>query len=208
MDRNWERFWSNKETIKREPLKCIVELVPVLKKRGSRTVLDLGCGSGRHVAYLAKKGFMAVGQDISANALAFASESLSKMGARNYVLINHDVTRLPFPDSSFDAVISTNAIHHNRLRDINRAVREIRRILKDRGVLFVNLTSRRKEMRGTGRRLEAGTYLTLSGPERGMVHHLFTRQEIKRTFSGFKILKLTPPSEKDRHWLLLAEKKA
>jgi ubiquinone/menaquinone biosynthesis C-methylase UbiE len=130
---------------------------------------------------------------------------MSSASTRNFVLVNHDVTVLPFPDRSFDAVISINAIHHNRLRDIKRAVKEIYRVLSPKGLLFVNLTAR-AEIRD-GEKVERGTYRTRDGTEKGILHHLFTASEIRSTFKDYRILQLTPPSEGKPHWLLLAEKR-
>ncbi|HIH50198.1 MAG: class I SAM-dependent methyltransferase [Candidatus Micrarchaeaceae archaeon] len=199
----WDRFWKDHKFTK-EPGKYMVELVPVFKKRKVRKILDFGCGAGRHMVYLTKKGFFVVGQDITSLGLDAAQKNLNSAGLENYILINHDVTRLPFQNNSFDAVISTSALHHNKLSDINRAINEVHRVLKNKGLFFVSLTSREEIKKG--KRIERGTYVTLSGPEKGMVHHLFTEHEIKKSFCDFRVIKLTKPTAKERHWLLLAEK--
>ncbi len=204
--REWDKFWVDRTSGFQEPKSKVEELVPLLRRRKAVTVLDLGCGRGRHVIYLAKKGFVPIGQDISGEGLEMASDALEKEGIRNYVLLNHDVTRLPFCDNSIDAAISTSALHHNRIRDINKAVDELHRVLRRSGILFVDLTARQEHVAG-GRQIEKGTYVTKSGPEKGIIHHMFTEPEIRSTFSKFRILRLTPPTEKEPSWNLLAEKR-
>lgn len=54
-------------------------------------VLDLCCGAGRHTRLLAKRGFRAVGVDLSAALLARAGEA-----GRDYQLVRADMRRLPF----------------------------------------------------------------------------------------------------------------
>lgn len=206
MMKPWDRFWTNKKRLrKQEPSQYVNVLVPLFKRRGVKRILDLGCGAGKYSVYLAKLGFIMVGQDTTTIGLKVAQQRLDAEEIRNCVLINHDLTRLPYPGGSFDAVISTNAIHHNRLKDINRAVSEVHRVLRKKGILFINLTTR-EEIR-MGRRLEKGTYMETKGEEKGTIHHIFTRSEINSTFSKFRIIRLTPPTKEDQHWLLLAEKK-
>ena len=55
-------------------------LVSLLEKIGARTVLDVGCGSGRHVAELLKRGFDAVGLDPSVHLLDTAAEICRRLG--------------------------------------------------------------------------------------------------------------------------------
>jgi ubiquinone/menaquinone biosynthesis C-methylase UbiE len=201
----WDKFWKNGK-YSQIPSWYVVRLVSILNRRNAKIVLDLGCGAGRHLVYLAQKGFFVVGQDITSEGLEMAQKRLYAEKLNNSILVNHDVTELPFPDKSFDAVISTNALHHNMLKDINRAVDEIHRVLRDKGVLFVSLTSDKQHYRAQ-KRLEEGTYLGVRGLEKGVIHHLFTRAEINDTFRRFRIIRLTPPTKTEKHWLLLAEKR-
>ncbi|EQD30896.1 Methyltransferase type 11 [mine drainage metagenome] len=199
----WDTFWTDKKH-GFVPRPYIKDLVPLFKKRGTKTILDLGCGAGRHLVYLAQQGFFVVGQDISQAGLKMAQQHLKSEHLYNCILVHHDVTKLPFPDGSFNAVISTNALHHNRLKDINRAIGEIYRVLARNGILFVNLTA--DEEHTKGRMIEKGSYVTTKGIEKGIIHHLFTEKEIEKSFSKFKVIRLTPPTEQEKHWLLLAEK--
>ena len=202
--KEWERFFSGKSPEKQKPKQYVRNLVPLFRRRKVKRIFDLGCGAGRHMMYFAKKGFFVVGQDISTMGLALAQQWFEQEKISNYLLVNHDVTELPYPDGSFDAVISTSAIHHNKLKQINKALSEVYRVMKKGGLLFVNLTAREAYL--SGREIEKGTYVVRSGPEKGMVHHMFNEMEIRKTFSKFRILKLVKPTKEERHWLLLAEK--
>jgi tellurite methyltransferase len=55
----WERRWATAEGRADwlEPEPEVRDVVPVLKARGAKTVLDLGCGVGRHALFLAEAGF-------------------------------------------------------------------------------------------------------------------------------------------------------
>ena len=102
-------------------------------KAGSR-VLDVGCAKGFLVKDLMRvcPGLEAFGLDISEYAvMSCEPEVVGRLHVGNAV-------RLPFPDSSFDAVISINTIHNLERPDCVRALREIQRIAPGRGYIQVD----------------------------------------------------------------------
>lgn len=63
----------------KKPVPFVVEALPLFKDHKVKTVLDLGCGMGRHCIYLAAEGFRVIGVDISTSALKTA-KAWSRMG--------------------------------------------------------------------------------------------------------------------------------
>ncbi|MDE0350888.1 MAG: class I SAM-dependent methyltransferase [Gammaproteobacteria bacterium] len=96
--------------------------------RGCR-VLDLGCGTGRHAAWLAEAGARVTAVDFSEGMLQQARHQLAGADVRFVVHDLHE--RLPFGDASFDAVVSGLVLEH--LRDLDGFFREARRVLTARG---------------------------------------------------------------------------
>jgi SAM-dependent methyltransferase len=82
----------------RRCLDLLPRLAP-LAAPGARTVLDLGCGDGRHLAWLRAAGVPAVGLDLSAALLAAAR-------GRGLPLVRGDMRRLPVRDGGCGAVLS------------------------------------------------------------------------------------------------------
>ena len=97
-----------------------------------RRVLDLGCGAGRHLVYLARQGFEMYGTDIDPHGLARARSWLEQEGLPAHLAVA-DMEALPFPDDFFDAVVSMYVIHHNLMDGIRRTVAGVRRALRPRG---------------------------------------------------------------------------
>lgn len=95
-------------------------------RRGS-SVLDLGCGEGM-LALLKRKGVTLAGVDLSPELLAAAS---SNGYDGTYVA---RLTALPFPDSSFDYVVSLDVMGHVAFDDKDRVLAEIKRVLRPEGV--------------------------------------------------------------------------
>lgn len=108
-------------------------LEPYMK--GAR-VIDVGCGTGHRVMPMAKHFGASeyVGFDHSAASIEVA-RALAKELDCNASLHTGDLFALPFPDASFDIVISQGVLHHTS--DPWRGFRELVRICKPGG--FVNI---------------------------------------------------------------------
>ena len=93
-------------------------------------VLDYGCGHGMAAVVLARAGATVTAFDLSPGYVAEARERVLANGV-NVECVVADGERLPFPDAAFDAVWGNAILHH---LDLNRAGRELFRILKPGGV--------------------------------------------------------------------------
>jgi SAM-dependent methyltransferase len=98
-----------------------------------KEVLDAGCGVGYGTELLAGSARRVVGVDRDAEAIAYARR---RYGAPNIEFLEADVLELGFPDASFDVVCSFETIEH--LRDHERYLREMRRVLRPGGVYVVS----------------------------------------------------------------------
>jgi SAM-dependent methyltransferase len=99
-------------------------LTACLPARGGRAV-DLGCGTGRHAAVLARRFTEVLAVDISAPMLALAQRHRSTPVIRYEQRDLLDVT--PARDGTFDLVFSAYALHH--LPDLGSALRQIRSLV-------------------------------------------------------------------------------
>jgi len=95
-------------------------------------VLEIGCGSGEYTKYFSEKIDRLVATDLSAELLLIAQR---KVNRRSVEFRLEDAHRLSFPDGSFDAVIGNSILHH---LDIEPALEEIRRVLKEGGKIIFN----------------------------------------------------------------------
>jgi ubiquinone/menaquinone biosynthesis C-methylase UbiE len=185
----WELAWKEGRWQELSPpLPAVSEFAEYLKQVGSKTVLDLGCGAGRHAIFLARAGFQVTGLDVSETALAELHGRLAKAGLANVSLVKHEMSELPFIDGSFDALVSTNVLHHGRGSEIKRALSEVHRVIKRNGVAFVVTLSKKDFRYGHGKRLEPDTYLFTEGDEQGIVHHFFSEEELLSYFGQFDVL--------------------
>jgi SAM-dependent methyltransferase len=106
-------------------------------------ILDIGCGSGRHIgAAVRYQKTFTVGTDLApgnlketAHRLMFQEKSGEGGGA--WGLCASDITCLPFADQSFDAVICAEVLEH--IPDEKAAAEELFRVLKPGRILAVSV---------------------------------------------------------------------
>src|SRR5262245_876138 len=135
-------------------------VVAASRLSGARRVLDLACGPGIYARRLSHDAPAAtiVGMDLSWPMLRYAARKSRASNLANLTLVRGDATNLPFPDSAFDAVNCCGALH--LFPDVGRVLREVHRVLRDRG-RFTVAAFRRGD--GTVARLRARARRRLYG---------------------------------------------
>lgn len=101
-------------------------------------VLDIGCGGGRTLEYLASlvKFGKAVGIDYSEDSVSVARKKNQKLIVSGRVEILHgSVSSMPFSDATFDCVTAVETYYF--WPDISKDLAEIRRVLKPNGQLVI-----------------------------------------------------------------------
>jgi len=107
------------------------------KDRNQLNILEIGCGGGNNVWFLALEGFNVCGIDGSASAIGAAKKRLSESGLSADLQVG-DFTRLPFEDESFDMVFDRGALTCCGTTSIQKAIGEAHRVLKPNGAFFFN----------------------------------------------------------------------
>ncbi len=162
--------------------------------KSSVQVLEIGCGPGSNIWYLAREGFTVAGIDGSPTAIRQAKERLAAEGLPHTMprvdLRVGDFTSLPWEDEVFDAVVDIAALYANPMAKITAAIAEIRRVLKPGGVFFGKMFGTLTTGSDSGEVLEPGTRSNpRTGPCAGNeVAHFFSREELADLFSGFCVL--------------------
>ena len=106
--------------------------------RAGDLVLDVGAGFGRHVYECARRGADVVALDYAADEVVETQATLAAMvlageigDSRLAAAARGDATRLPFPDATFDVVITSEVLEH--IQDDVTAIAEMVRVLKPGG---------------------------------------------------------------------------
>ncbi len=101
-----------------------------------QSILEIGCGEGTLLAYLASRGHWVAGIDVSASGVAKAT-------AKGIACHQLDISTqpLPFPDRAFGWVVCLETIEH--LENPHRCLQEIGRVLVDGGALLISIPNSR-----------------------------------------------------------------
>jgi SAM-dependent methyltransferase len=146
------------------PLPALEEplVAELIGEAAGRSVLDLGCGTGRHALRLASAGADVTAVDFSDGMLA---EARRKPGSERIRFVVHDLhDPLPMSDGTFDLVVSGLVLEH--LRDLPAFFAEARRVLRPGGRMVVSAAHPAMFLRGsqarftdpdTGRIVEPGS---------------------------------------------------
>jgi SAM-dependent methyltransferase len=105
-------------------------LYSLLRPDPDSRILEVGCGGGALLAFLAEKGHHATGLDISEEAV-----DLARRTAPACRVVRADAGVLPCEDASFDRLLSHHLVEH--LADLPAALADWRRVLASGGIMAV-----------------------------------------------------------------------
>jgi SAM-dependent methyltransferase len=188
----WEQIFKREGYVFPEPAPLVISFAALLKERGAKSILDIGCGTGRHIVHMIKRGFYATGLDNAPTALRLAQKWLQEEQLEADLILSDMCQPLPFENESFDAVLSTQVIHHALLATVIGTAREIQRIVRPGGYIFISVPARKaiEADSPAPNEIEPNTFIPTSGSEKGLPHHLFAPDELRGIFPQFETLDL------------------
>ena len=133
-----------------------------------------------------KHGFKVHGIEISDERAAAARE-YCKAHQVDAEIHQGDMRDLPFDNESMSFVFSYNTIFHMTKTDVSIAMGEIERILKPRGLCFVNFLSVDSDTYGKGKEIGSGEFLERE-EDSGSLHVYYEDNEADVYFGGFEVL--------------------
>ena len=120
-------------------------LVNLFEKNGmdistlkDKTVLDMGCGSGRFTIAFAQLGVKnVIGIDLGEIGIEIGEKRSKDLNLKNIQFIKKNILELPFEDQTFDFVFSKGVLHHTG--QLVKGLNEFQRVLKLGGNGFLYL---------------------------------------------------------------------
>jgi len=114
-------------------LETICELMPDDSEKQNQIICDFGGGGGVFLPTLSKSFREVVVLDVETHE---AEEIVKRYGLTNVDIVPGDALSNSFSDSYFDIVVAADVLEH--FKDLRKPIKEIRRLLKDSGLLFIS----------------------------------------------------------------------
>ena len=157
---DWKEEYSGQNPHWTKDLKASVfakEFAKLTKEHGVTKLLEIGCGNGRDSIYFAKQGFNVTAIDITPEAILLAKKIADRKNS-NVKFRVANTEKLPFEDSSFDAVFSISVLHST---DLTKSIPEIYRVLKKNGLalLFIYSDTQFKPSKPDKAKIDTDEYL-------------------------------------------------
>ena len=181
----WDSFYSEN----RRPWRGVSDIGHVPFPSGGK-VLEVGCGNGKTVLALTKKGFRVTGVDFSQSAIDMCRETIPSAG--DFVCAS--VTDLPFEDSSYDGAVAFHVIEHLTGDETVAAAKELYRVLKPGSHLLIRCFAKGDMRSGKGETVNDSTVVRGNG----IIYHYFEEGELISRFDIFDHLHLTVKEERTR----------
>ena len=189
-------------------------------ERGKVRFLEVGCGTGTNLWFLAREGFSASGIEGSTAAASIARQRLDSecptwsAAPCNGELVVGDMTTLAWPDDHFDALIDSEAVYCSDFEESCRIYREMFRVGKRGGKLFVRTFATGTWGDGAGTAIGRGRFVADAGPMAGKGPSRFTAEaELSELLGPWRINEvnlITRSLDAQRHaireWIVEAEK--
>jgi 2-polyprenyl-3-methyl-5-hydroxy-6-metoxy-1,4-benzoquinol methylase len=150
-------------------------------------LLDVGCGEGLFLELARRDGWDVTGTEISPFAVKYGKERL------DLNILQGELIDIEFTDKSFNAVTIWHVLEHTRNPII--VLKEIRRIIKDDGVLIMAIPNLNNILSQWAYRLVIGKRRHLFDPSDRELHlYHFTTESIKLALekTGFRVEKIIP----------------
>ena len=136
----WENF--SIDDLIQEPKKLLEKRINTssfnLNELKDKTILDIGCGSGRYTLALASYGCKnIIGYDMGDQGLKIGNSIIEKNKLNNITFKKGNVLDLPFEDNHFDFILCNGVLHHTK--NMEKGLEELYRVLKPFGKAFLYL---------------------------------------------------------------------
>ncbi len=222
----WDKEYRNPKLVTKNegPQADTLRFLKFLKKEQkysvtNRTVLDLGCGTGRNANYLAEEGNTVIGIEISKTAISLAKARAQASGLHVDYRIGDIGAPYDIPDDSIDIVLDVTS--SNSLDEKGRAVylKEVSRVLQSTGYFFVRALAKEgnKNVKNLLKQSPGKEYDTYIMKEMGLTERVFSREDFSALYGTyFTILHLEKKESyatvnnriyKRHYWLAYMQKK-
>lgn len=132
----WDNWSKRRSSVPTYDL-WLDEYKNILEDNKKNEILDLGCGIGADTLYLIERGYNVLSCDFSNEAL----KSIKKNIPNSKILYLDMMKRFPIKDNTYSLIIADLSLHYFDNETTIHIMSEIKRILKNNGILLSRVAS-------------------------------------------------------------------
>jgi 2-polyprenyl-3-methyl-5-hydroxy-6-metoxy-1,4-benzoquinol methylase len=183
----WDELLKDGKHIVRFPQTEVFKFVRGLEvafQERPLAIWDQCCVGGRHSILVSQMGHHAYASDVSPTGISQLRGWAADAGVDCRTAVA-DMTEYPWTSGqTFHGIVCWDALHHNTVVNIQRAMEVLKQGLKIGGRLLLSLLSTKSEGHGEGREVERNTFVADDGLEAGVPHRYFDRSEVQSLIAG------------------------
>jgi len=184
-DPSWDTVFRTHEW-SRYPPEELVRFVAThmpSSKRGQVRVLEMGCGTGANIWFLARERFDVYGIDGSQTAISRARGRLLKERLKAHLKVG-DIVKINefYKGLNFDAIFDVACLQHNRIDVAEQIMDRALGLLKPGGRFFSMMAAKGSYLDRKVDEVEPGTFAIHMGSGATIMCHLYSLREIKKLF--------------------------
>jgi ubiquinone/menaquinone biosynthesis C-methylase UbiE len=118
-------------------------------------VIEVGSSSGNNLRFFIDKKFDTHGIEINKDMVKFGKKNLKRMGYKiPKIKIGHN-TKIPYPNNYFDCLVSINTLHYSSGDDVDKALKEYKRVVKKGSIVYIETSGPKHFSRKSSSKISA-----------------------------------------------------
>lgn len=202
----WEEIFQQKEWGKYPPehiIRFVARNFYRSTERSKIRLLEIACGPGANIWFMAREGFQVAGIDGSSTAIQKAQQRLTNEHLAADLRVG-DIAQLPWPDDSFDGVVENVGLYTNPWSSIQHALREVHRVLKPGAPFLSSFFTEQTWGYGLGEVVGPDSFTNIQeGPLAGTGFSLFLKRDripsLFHDFSDVNVERISQTLDGEQH---------
>ena len=191
----WEQHISNSMLL--YPNEYLTRYI-YANKRDFNSILDFGCGDGRHLEMIARAGLEhIIGVDYNRSALDIAQQRCQKYNIKCELYQNNQNKKLnELIKDELDCVVCWGITLINAYYAISDIFKQFAKILKPNGKVIANWRAQDDSLYGDGKEIAKDTFIIERDSHKGMLYYIPNLDDIKEIYRGANLEIISIDSER------------
>ncbi|WP_086281999.1 class I SAM-dependent methyltransferase [Campylobacter devanensis] len=191
----WEQHISNSMLL--YPNEYLTRYI-YANRRDFNSILDFGCGDGRHLEMIARAGLEhIIGVDYNRSALDIAQQRCQKYNIKCELYQNNQNKKLnELIKDELDCVVCWGITLINAYYAISDIFKQFAKILKPNGKVIANWRAQDDSLYGDGKEIAKDTFIIERDSHKGMLYYIPNLDDIKEIYRGANLEIISIDSER------------